>query len=62
MTTCNRKLEQFLYLHDIIFVSWRKNDDDMTEWTYKDTEELQRVVAEFKEIEQRRRMRKAQPT
>lgn len=59
MTTCNMKLEQFLFVHDIKFVSWRKNDDGLTEWTYTDTAELQRVVAEFREIEQRRRMRKA---
>lgn len=35
--TANRRLEQFLFLHDIRFDSWHKNEDDMTVWVYHDT-------------------------
>lgn len=52
--TCNFKLEQFLFAHDIRFKSWRKNDDGLTEWVYDKTPELTRVVEEFRAIFMRR--------
>ena len=52
--TANYKLEQFLFVHDIRFISYEKNEDGLTEWTYPITAELERVVAEFREIDARR--------
>lgn len=56
MTTTNtfetnsRKLEQFLFLHDIHHSSWRKDDDGMTVWAYDLTPETQRVINEYRQI------------
>lgn len=52
--TDSRKLEQFLYLHDIRHLSWRKNEDNMTVWKYENTQEVRRVVDEWREIVARR--------
>lgn len=49
-TTSNRKLEQFLYCHDVHFVSWNKDIDGYTVWTYRSTPELLRIVEEFRQI------------
>ncbi len=57
-TTVNMRLEQFLFVHDIRFISWSKTEDGLTCWTYERTPELERVVQEYKEIDQRRRERK----
>jgi hypothetical protein len=48
--TMNRKLEQFLYLHGISHMSQYKNVDGMNVWVYNDTDNLRRVVAEFRSI------------
>ena len=56
--TANAKLEQFLFVHDIRFISYEKNSDGLTEWTYLITAELQRVVAEYREIDARRQTRR----
>lgn len=56
--TRNRKLENFLYIHDIHFSHFKKDADNMTVWVYEDTDELRRVVAEFKEISERRERRR----
>ena len=53
--TTNRKLEQFLFVHDIHFEHHYKNDDMMTTWVYRKTSELIRVVREFREIQSRRK-------
>lgn len=55
--TNSRKLEQFLYLHDIPHTSWHKDEDNMTVWVYPNTEEVRRVVGEYREIVQRRQNR-----
>lgn len=52
--TDSRKLEQFLFLHDIRHLSWRKNADNMTVWKYENTDEVRRVVNEWREIVARR--------
>lgn len=49
--TMNPKLEQFLYMHKIRFISQRKREEDLlTEWTYLMTPRLKEVIAEFREI------------
>lgn len=48
--TANVKLEQFLFIHDIKFISFHKNDDMMTEWVYAKTPELEETVEEFRRI------------
>lgn len=52
--TNSRKLEQFLFLHDIHHISWRKDDDGMTVWEYPRTKDAVRVVDEYREIIARR--------
>lgn len=52
--TDSRKLEQFLFLHDIRYLSWGKNEDNMTVWRYNNTPEVRRVVNEWREIVKRR--------
>lgn len=56
--TNSRKLEQFLYLHDIFHLSWHKDEDNMTVWVYPNNKEVKRVVDEYREIVQRRNNRK----
>ena len=56
--TANPKLEQFLFVHDIRFISFEKNSDGLTEWTYPLSEELEQVVAEYREIDSRRQARR----
>lgn len=48
--TASRKLEQFLYAHNIPFQSWHKNEDGMTVWVYPNTDDVRRVVAEYRSI------------
>lgn len=55
--TSSRKLEQFLFIHDIRHSGWRKDDDGMTVWQYPDTDEVNHVVTEFREIMTRRKLR-----
>lgn len=53
--TSNRKLENFLFVHDIFHVRWYKSPiDGLTVWVYNDTPELRRIIAEYMEIAQRR--------
>lgn len=49
-TTTNRKLEQFLYMHKIMFARFSKSEDGMTVWEYERTPELEAVVAEYKKL------------
>ena len=55
--TNSRKLEQFLYLHDIFHKSWHKDENNMTVWVYPETDEVRRVVDEYHEIVRRRQQR-----
>ena len=55
--TSSRKLEQFLYVHDIQHQSFYKDLDNMTVWVYPDSEELRGVVDEYRRICARRRER-----
>lgn len=48
--TTSRRLEEFLHVHLIRWVSQDKDEYGDTQWTYEDTEELRRVVVEFKSI------------
>ena len=57
--TSSRKLEQFLYVHDIHHQSFYKDLDNMTVWVYPDSEELRDVVDEYRRICVRRRERAA---
>ena len=56
--TTSRNLEQFLYMHDIRHVSWRKDNDGMTVWKYELTPETERVINEYRNIIERRRLAK----
>ena len=47
-TTMNRKLEQVLYNHGIMFISQHKNEDGMTVWSYERTAELESIVGQFR--------------
>ena len=42
--TTSRKLEQFLYMHDIFHTSWKKDAYNMTVWVYPATKEVMRPV------------------
>lgn len=58
-TTKSRKLEQFLYAHAIDFISSGKDlDDGMTYWSYTETDEVLRIVAEYREALRRREIMK----
>ena len=55
--TSSRKLEQFLFIHDIHHIGLYKNEDNMTVWQYPYTEEVMEVVSEFRAIQRRRQMK-----
>lgn len=55
--TNSRKLEQFLFVHDIRHLSFYKNEDNMTVWVYPDNEEVREVVGEYRRIVARRQQR-----
>ena len=57
--TANRKLEQFLFMHDIMFYRFYTNEDGLTTWVYVETEETRRVVEEFRAIQKKKRERRA---
>lgn len=54
ITTKNRKLEQFFYVHGIDFMNCSRDEDGMTVWTYERTEENERIVEEFRTAVSRR--------
>lgn len=56
-TTSSRKLEQFLFVHDIFHTGFHKDDDNMTVWEYPNTPEVMEIVEEFREIQRRRKAR-----
>lgn len=53
ITTRNRKLEQFLYLHGIQYIIVRKDEDGMTVWEYQHTQEVAEIVEEFHMVQKR---------
>lgn len=54
ITTKNRKLEQFFYLHGVDFTSCGKDEDGMTVWFYERTPENERIAEEFRDALSRR--------
>lgn len=54
-TTMNRKLEQVLYNHGIMFIGQHKNEDGMTVWTYVRTKELEQIVSQFRSFATKKR-------
>lgn len=56
--TNSRKLEQFLFVHDIRFDHFYKDRDNMTVWVYHDSHELQQTVDEYRRIVARRAERR----
>ena len=58
--TTSRKLEQFFFMHDIRFISFYKNQDGMTVWSYLLDGEGMRVLEEYRRIIARRNQRKGQ--
>ena len=52
-TNC-RKLEQFLYVHDIFHTRYYKDADGMTVWVYYNTPYLRETVEEYRKIAARR--------
>lgn len=56
--TSSRKLEQFLFVHDILHVGFHKDDDNMTVWEYPKTPEVMEIVKEFRAIQRRRQSRR----
>lgn len=59
--TTSRKLEQFLFMHDIFHTSWHKDADNMTVWVYPNTPEVREVVGEFRRIVAKRRQNPLHP-
>lgn len=55
--TANRKLEQFLFMHDIVHLRWYRNNDNLTVWVYPNNAEVMGVVSEFRAICARRERR-----
>ena len=55
--TSSRKLEQFLFMHDIQHQSFYKDADNMTVWVYPDNAEVHEVVGEFRRIVSKRKQR-----
>ena len=53
--TTNRKLENFLYLLDIVPLYSTKEWDGSTAWVYEDTPELRQLAEEFTDLNARKR-------
>lgn len=56
--TSSRKLEQFLFVHDIKHIGFYKNEDGMTVWRYPNTPEVTAVVREYRDILAKREMKR----
>ena len=55
----NRKIEQFLYLHGVDFISQDKDLEGLTVWRYEDNKENRRIIDEYLQaLEIRQRQRK----
>lgn len=62
-TVRSRKLEDFLHVHFIAWVSQDKDEFGETFWVYEETDELRRVVNEYRTLIERekRRLSNAEP-
>ena len=58
IATDDRRLEQFLFVHDIRFHHQTKDECGRTSWHYLDSPETRRVNQEYRMICQRRIARK----
>lgn len=54
----DKRLEQFLFCHDIFFETSYRDEFGSTVWVYADTELIRSVLMEWKEILKRRNARK----
>ena len=59
ITTKNRRLEQFYFMHGIDYASFYKDmDDGLTVWEYDDNDENRRILEEFRTAIRRREAQK----
>ena len=58
ITTRNRRLEQFFFLHGVDYISVGKDEDGMTIWVYEINPENIRIVREFQVAQKRRNAKK----
>lgn len=56
-STMNRKLEQVLYNHGIMFIGQHRNIDGMTVWTYEATQEVEEIVSRWRAAQERNRFK-----
>ena len=56
--TRSRKLEQFLFMHDIHFDAWYRDRDGLTVWKYTLDAEGLMVLEEYRRIIKRRNERR----
>ena len=54
----DRRLEQFLFSHDIFFVSTHRTEDGCTVWEYEDNDYFRSVLMEWRDVLARRAARK----
>lgn len=59
--TLNRKLEQVLFNHGIMFTAQAKDPDGMTIWIYNRTAELDSIVNQFRRSQQARVLQANRP-
>lgn len=52
--TMNRKLEQVLWALGVHHLSWEKNSDGMTVWTYPNNEKVRQIFDWFREANKAR--------
>lgn len=55
LKTTNRKLENFLYLMDVLPLYSEKEWDGSTAWFYEDTPELRQLAREFQDVNSRKK-------
>ena len=59
ITTKNRRLEQFYFMHGIDYANFYKDmDDGLTVWEYDDNDENRRILEEFRTAIRRREAQK----
>lgn len=57
--TSNRRLEEFFFAHDVRFDRYYRGLDGITVWVYELDTEGQRMLEEYRALQQRRLTRKA---
>lgn len=55
----DRRFEQFLFFHDIFFITSYREEDGSMVWEYTDTQDFRHVLMEWKEILRKRELRKS---